>query len=848
MSLDVRLKITSDVSGAKQGIQALRGDADRLEKSLGAVGKASAAAGAGIAAVGASGASSFAAAAVGVKSLAAVTVAAGVAGTSIKKLGYDGSKSLALIGSSGLVANTSIKKLGRDGDRSLALLRAEVDKTDQSIKRLGAGSAGVDFNLDDMMRGLKSGNVSIREFNGSLKLTPVLAKAAKVSLKGLAAGATASLALFNATAVTSIKYLGVFGAPVGVAGVAMVTGSVMAAHKELSIMTATLGINRQALEAWGAGAKGINVSAEQVGDIFKDVTEKIGDFTATGGGEAKDIFDRLPIKVEELAGLGADQVLLKIAAAAEKVSDISLQEKTFLFESLANDASKLLPLLENNAQKLRDVDAAARAVGAIMSPAQIATLDEAKTKMAGIKLGLQGIRNEVGTLGASFVNAFEGEINAGMAAFRGWLHVVPYDIAAVRGAWDFAFNGMGESLRPAIDSMGWIDQALHNFRVELTYLPVISKAVFTDIGTIISKWYYDANSRGEDFRESVYRTMGGVLEGFQSAYKGIMNIGGSAIAYLINRNADLVSALGSVGNIPGFGDFGDALKGRAEDMRQLANRAAVSGDRMAESMTPAINALKATADEAARSSGQWSEMAFHARKSAGEASRSAKAFIADSEAKRSSAISSGDLAREQFALNSSLDKSGGALTKYRINQEAVNKALKIGVKEGAAAKKAKSDLEKASDKLQQSQASELSTLRNTHNQLTMNAQDYYVAGLNAKNFDSETVKLAKSLNYKNAVLAQEKRLLEQRRGLSSNLRGGYRFELEDEGITGPDADELIDKSMGIALDGEKKQLKDRADLLGLNAQQTYVASLAAKGFEADAQREAGALNYSNTLR
>ena len=354
MSLDVRLKITSDVSGAKSGIESLDKDAAKLERSFDSV-----------------------------KSSAAKS------GDSISKMGVEGAAKVALVSKQGAVLD---QRLGAVTTKA-GLARAAIGKM---------GAAGV-----------------------------------------------ASLTLMNGSLATSVKYLGLLGAPIAVGGLAVMTSSVMAAHKELSIMTETLGVNRSALEAWGAAGATVGVSGEKVGDILKDVSDKIGDFASSGGGEAKDIFERLNVNVKELVNLAPDQVLLKIAAAMDEVSDISQSEKIFLLESLANDSSRLIPLLDDNAKRLRDIEVAARSVGAIMSPQQIATLDEAKAKMSGIKQGLTGVRNEVGVLGATFVNAFEGEINGAIAGFRGQLAVMPANFDVIRKAWNFSFESQNAASPPS---------------------------------------------------------------------------------------------------------------------------------------------------------------------------------------------------------------------------------------------------------------------------------------------------------------------------------------------------------------------------------------------------------------
>ena len=56
------------------------------------------------------------------------------------------------------------------------------------------------------------------------------------------------------------------------------------------------------------------VTAEQLGDMSKDVADKLGEFIATGGGEFKDFFEQVAPKVgltaDQLQGLSGPQVLV----------------------------------------------------------------------------------------------------------------------------------------------------------------------------------------------------------------------------------------------------------------------------------------------------------------------------------------------------------------------------------------------------------------------------------------------------------------------------------------------------------------------------------------------------------
>lgn len=97
---------------------------------------------------------------------------------------------------------------------------------------------------------------------------------------------------------------------------------------------------------------------DKLSDIMKDVNDKFGDFMQTGGGEMADFFEKIAPKVgvtaQQFKGLSGPQILEKYYQTLQK-ANVSQAEMTFYMEAIANDATLLAPLLDNNGQKLKRV-------------------------------------------------------------------------------------------------------------------------------------------------------------------------------------------------------------------------------------------------------------------------------------------------------------------------------------------------------------------------------------------------------------------------------------------------------------------------------------------------------------
>lgn len=178
----------------------------------------------------------------------------------------------------------------------------------------------------------------------------------------------------------------------------------------------SLNMSTQSLLAWQYAAEKAGVSGDQMADIFKDVGDKIGDAVLNKSGEAVGALDALGLSAKKLAGESPDKQLLAISDALEKVK--SNAEKTTILESLGNDLSKMLPLLDNGSEKLRQYMDAAKKFGVAPDDADIeklvrvnALFEDMETQVNGVKIelaaglasvDLSGLQKSIGDMGDVF--------------------------------------------------------------------------------------------------------------------------------------------------------------------------------------------------------------------------------------------------------------------------------------------------------------------------------------------------------------------------------------------------------------------------------------------------------------
>ncbi|EMR0436379.1 phage tail tape measure protein [Klebsiella pneumoniae] len=153
----------------------------------------------------------------------------------------------------------------------------------------------------------------------------------------------------------------------------------------------SLQLSTQELLAWQFAAEKAGVSGDQMADIFKDIGDKIGDAVLNKSGEAVDALNALGLSAEKLSKVSPDKQLLAIGESLGKISTNA--ERTTILESLGNDLSKLLPLFDNNNQKLKQFIDLAKDYGVAPDPSSIDDLvkvnqlfEDMEAQVAGLKI------------------------------------------------------------------------------------------------------------------------------------------------------------------------------------------------------------------------------------------------------------------------------------------------------------------------------------------------------------------------------------------------------------------------------------------------------------------------------
>lgn len=200
------------------------------------------------------------------------------------------------------------------------------------------------------------------------------AKATTVALAGIATAAVA------------------VGTAIGVAGFNLLKSSAeqVAATDQWA---KALKVSTQELLAWQFAAERAGIAGDNIADIFKDVSDKIGDATLNKSGDAVDALDALGLSAEKLSKTTPDKQILAIGSALSKISSNS--EKVTILESLGNDLTKFIPLFDNNNEKLQKFIRLAKDYGVAPDPKSIDDLVKVNDIFLDMEAQVKGLKMEI---------------------------------------------------------------------------------------------------------------------------------------------------------------------------------------------------------------------------------------------------------------------------------------------------------------------------------------------------------------------------------------------------------------------------------------------------------------------
>ncbi|EPZ6103359.1 phage tail tape measure C-terminal domain-containing protein [Klebsiella variicola] len=179
---------------------------------------------------------------------------------------------------------------------------------------------------------------------------------------------------------------------IGAAGLAIVKNTAQQVT-EADRWAKSLKMSTQDLLSWQYAAEQAGLTGDNIADIFKDINDKVGDAVLNKSGEAAQALDTLGLSAERLSQQSPDKQLLAISSALQKIP--SQAGKTNILESLGNDLSKMLPLFDNNNEKLKQFIQLSKDFGIAPPQEDIDNLVKVNQFFQDIETSARGLKMEI---------------------------------------------------------------------------------------------------------------------------------------------------------------------------------------------------------------------------------------------------------------------------------------------------------------------------------------------------------------------------------------------------------------------------------------------------------------------
>lgn len=135
----------------------------------------------------------------------------------------------------------------------------------------------------------------------------------------------------------------------------------------------------ETMQALGYASETVGVQQDKLADIFKDTTDRVGQFLDEGAGEMARFFEHIAPQVgvtaEQFRNLSGPQALQLYYDSLQR-ANISQSEMTAYMERISDEATALIPLLHDGGKGFRELADEANTLDIVLSEADLQTLDD----------------------------------------------------------------------------------------------------------------------------------------------------------------------------------------------------------------------------------------------------------------------------------------------------------------------------------------------------------------------------------------------------------------------------------------------------------------------------------------
>lgn len=249
------------------------------------------------------------------------------------------------------------------------------------------------------------------------------------------------------------------GAAIALTG-ALIATAVATARQgdEAAKAAARVGVNAQEIQELGFAAEQTGAQLSDVESGFKRQARAALE-ASMGVAEYADTYNRLGVEVTDTNGILKPQVqLFEETADAISVMTNETEQVAVAQEIFGRAGTRLLPLLKQGAEGIREFRRQARELGFVLDAEASKSAEDFTDRMNEVRLVIAGLRNQIGVallpVFTSMLEGFRDFVTANRAVIR---QRIDKTIELIQGAFDFLRNAMIEADRVVRDDIGGWD-------------------------------------------------------------------------------------------------------------------------------------------------------------------------------------------------------------------------------------------------------------------------------------------------------------------------------------------------------------------------------------------------------
>lgn len=183
------------------------------------------------------------------------------------------------------------------------------------------------------------------------------------------------------SATASLAGMAVGGVVIATGALGQMSIDLAKADAELNKLARRAVTSAENFQVAALAASSFGVDQQKLSDILADTSEKLGEYTATKGGEAAEFFDMLANNSKmsakeienfskKLSTMDTVEAITEITSKLDEMG-VTSAEKRFVLESLASDLGDLAPLFADNAILIKEYGEQLKEAGVVRTQESI---------------------------------------------------------------------------------------------------------------------------------------------------------------------------------------------------------------------------------------------------------------------------------------------------------------------------------------------------------------------------------------------------------------------------------------------------------------------------------------------